>query len=57
MAALRRAPRSQKRDEPAYSETAVLTRQKAGLEQLIKEAGFKGVHIVQDGIAMRFTSV
>jgi hypothetical protein len=34
----------------------VLTRQKAGLEQLIKDAGFKGVHIVEDGIAMRFTT-
>ncbi|HST05069.1 MAG TPA: class I SAM-dependent methyltransferase [Chloroflexia bacterium] len=56
MAALRRAAEVQKRDEPSYSETAVLTRQKAGLEQLIKDAGFKGVHIVEDGIAMRFTS-
>lgn len=56
MAALRRATEEQKRDEPTYSETAVLTRQKEGLEQLIKDAGFKGVHIVEDGIAMRFTT-
>lgn len=57
MAALRKLAQDQKIDQPEYSDTSKLTRQKDGLLRLIKEAGFQHVEIVEDDVPVRFTSL
>jgi aconitate hydratase len=53
---LNRAAAELKLDPPAYSETAMLTRNKAGLKKLLSEAGFEHIEIQSDSIPIRFTS-
>jgi ubiquinone/menaquinone biosynthesis C-methylase UbiE len=57
MASLRKLSEELKIDQPAYSDTSNLTRKKAGLLSLVKEAGFKDVEIVEDNIPVRFTTL
>ncbi|MGA7730362.1 MAG: class I SAM-dependent methyltransferase [Chloroflexia bacterium] len=57
MAALRKLSDELKLDQPEYSDTAKLTRQKKGLLNLVKEAGFKDVEITEESIPVRFTTM
>jgi aconitate hydratase len=57
MAALRKLSDELKLDQPEYSDTAKLTRQKKGLLNLVKEAGFKNVEITEESIPVRFTTM
>lgn len=57
MAALRKLSDELKLDQPAYSDTSKLTRQKKGLMELVKEAGFKDVEMIEENIPVRFTSL
>jgi ubiquinone/menaquinone biosynthesis C-methylase UbiE len=53
---LQKAAKELNLDPPAYSETAMLTRNKDGLARLLKEAGFERVETKTDSIPTRFTS-
>lgn len=57
MAALRKLSDELKIDQPAYSEIGKLTRQKKGLMELVKDAGFKNVEMLEESIPVRFTSL
>jgi ubiquinone/menaquinone biosynthesis C-methylase UbiE len=57
MAALRKLSDELKLDQPEYSATAKLTRQKKGLTELVKEAGFKNVDLIEESIPVRFTTL
>jgi ubiquinone/menaquinone biosynthesis C-methylase UbiE len=53
---LHKAAEELKLDPPAYSETAMLTRNEKGLGKLLKEAGFEHVDIKSDNIPISFSS-
>jgi len=57
MAALRKLSDELKLDQPEYSDTSKLTRQKKGLKELVREAGFKNVEMIEEGIPVRFTTL
>ncbi len=53
---LHKAAEKLKLDPPAYSDTAMLTRTKDGLVQLLKEADFRKIEVQDDEIPVRFTT-